>query len=182
MAFLWCLCAKRKRSGACSSSCKGTNLIRLGAHPYDLIKFMTFSKALSPRMNPLKVRASVYEFGVVEWNRNICSITLSKLFSQGANGVILLEYKADLITLHSKASKSFPFQSKSRKIYCDAQGSTLSDFMVTSPASPLKVSPTWIHFPQLSSLPSSNISGTVLPQGPYAWFSVCLEHCFLGGL
>ena len=100
MAFLWCLCAKRKRSGACSSSCKGTNLIRLGAHPYDLIKFMTFSKALSPRMNPLKVRASVYEFGVVEWNRNICSITLSKLFSQGANGVILLEYKADLITLH----------------------------------------------------------------------------------
>ena len=114
MAFLWCLCAKRKSSGVCSSSYKGTNLIRLGTHPYDIINFMTFSKALSPRMDPLKIRASIHEFGMVEGNRNVHSITLSfRLFPQVATGVILLEYKADLL-LHSKASKVFPFQSKSK--------------------------------------------------------------------
>lgn len=66
-----------------------------------------------------------------------------------------------------KLPRPFHFsQSKSQRTHCgDTQGSTLSDSMVTSPASSLKLSPTSVRFHQFSSLPSSDNSGTVLPQG-----------------
>ena len=175
VAFLWCLCAKRKSSGVCSSSYKGTNLIRLGTHPYDVINFMTFSKALSPRMDPLKIRASIHEFGMVEGNRNIHSIALSfRLFPQGATGVILLEYKADLM-LHSKASKVFPFQSKSQRTYCDAQGSILSDVTVILQDHLLKCPPAQFlaFLKPLRHGPASGPLRLILS----AWNTVSLEGC-----
>ena len=53
----------RDRSGSTFSSYKGTNPIRLGAYPYDLIfSFLTSLEALSPNTVTWGFRASAYKF------------------------------------------------------------------------------------------------------------------------
>lgn len=61
--FSDCVHADREHAGVSSSSYKNTSPPGLGPHPYDLIK-LTFLKVLSPNRVPLRVRASIYEFGM----------------------------------------------------------------------------------------------------------------------